>query len=156
TIRIAGLGGGHPSPDVTFQNGPGTWMFWPPEAVQVPFEIAVGASAETTAAGAGGTLRIDASSLSVTDGAVLGAGSIGAAASGDAGAVDISAASVDIKRGSVIDVSSAWSRGDAGRVSLDVGTLTLDGTGGGLTGIHAVATSVGRRPRHGGRLRSRS
>src|SRR5262249_59231411 len=84
TIRIAGPGEGHPSPDVTFRKGPGTWLFWPPEAAQVPFEVAAGASAETTGAGAGGTLRIDANSLSVTDGAVLGAGCIGAAASGNA------------------------------------------------------------------------
>jgi hypothetical protein len=88
TIRVAGLGEGLPSPDVTIENGPRIATNF---NLDPPHATVVGASAETSNRGAGGTIDVNARALTLSDGAWLSAGSFGPDATGNAGTISINA-----------------------------------------------------------------
>jgi len=112
------------SPEVTFQNGPGT--HFRPGLPNNPHATEAGASAQTSSAGAGGMIDIDAGALVVSKGMSISASSYGLDATGDAGTVFIDANSVDLSARSDISAGAWRSQGNGGAIEIDADTLRID------------------------------
>ncbi|QLH51273.1 MAG: filamentous hemagglutinin N-terminal domain-containing protein [Candidatus Accumulibacter cognatus] len=84
-----------------------------------------------------GSVKVSASSLTL-ERAAISSGTYDQG-SGNAGYVDVAASnSLTLLNGGLIE-SSTWSSGNAGVVGVRAGSLTIDGRGGGSTGIFSVA-----------------
>ena len=128
TIRLRGG-------EQLFRNGlglvdvdPGTGL----PLTTLPRAAEAGASAETTAGGAAGTIQIDADSLTISNGAAISAQTVGLGgveASGQGGVVRIhSDGDVLVRDRGYVTVESWDSRGDAGTIEVRAaGTLRVDG-----------------------------
>lgn len=136
TIRIGGLGDGHPSPDVAIEHGPGLRLN-PDGSLVGPETIRVGVRAETTSTGRAGVIRIDAASLAIQHGAAVSVDAVGTSerpphpARGPAGTVEIHADSLDLRDRSFIGAAGWGSTGPAGAIRIDLGEgpLVVDRAG---------------------------
>jgi len=102
----------------------------------------------TTGGGAAGNVTIDASTITVSDGAI----SALSGGAGDAGNIDLTADTVRLIGGGGIN-SAAAGAGNGGRVTIDARSLVVDGSSGALsTGISVASTSAGANAGNAGQI----
>jgi hypothetical protein len=117
TIHVA-------SPEVTFRGGRSTPG---PDWGDTPSRNEAGASAETSAAGAGGTIEIEAATLVVEEASNLSANSYGENATGNAGSIALTVDSLRISAGFGVRAMAWGSGGNGGHISVEADSVLLGG-----------------------------